>query len=181
VSGRPGPLGYAADYAWLIDCCTRLGELTGEAAWTTEAVTIARQLLRLFSDAEHGGLYTTATDAAPLVVRPRETRDGVTASAASVAAVALARLGSLVGDDELSAAAERIVNSAAGAVAVAPSAFAELLLAADLVEHGPVETVVSGDRPDLVRAYRRRFVPGEFSPGARPRSRRPLETPRTRQ
>ncbi|MGD0874777.1 MAG: thioredoxin domain-containing protein [Acidimicrobiales bacterium] len=158
--GRPGPLGYAADYAWLIDCCTRLGELTGEAAWTTEAVTIARQLLRLFSDAEHGGLYTTATDAAPLVVRPRETRDGVTASAASVAAVALARLGSLVGDDELSAAAERIVNSAAGAVAVAPSAFAELLLAADLVEHGPVETVVSGDRPDLVRAYRRRFVPG---------------------
>jgi uncharacterized protein YyaL (SSP411 family) len=158
--GRAGVLGYAADYAWLIDCCTRLGELTGDPRWTMEALTIARQLLELFTDDERGGLYTTGSDAAPLVVRPREVQDGVTPSAGSLAAIALARLGAIAGDAELSAAAKRIVGSVGAGVEAAPSAFAELLLAAELVEHGPVEIVVTGDRPDLVHAARRRFVPG---------------------
>ena len=35
-----------------------------------------------------------------------------------------------------------------------------MLLAAALVEDGPVEIVVTGDRADLVRAARRRFLPG---------------------
>ena len=30
-------LAYAGDYAWLIDCFTRLGELTGQARWTERA------------------------------------------------------------------------------------------------------------------------------------------------
>ena len=158
--GRAGTLGYAADYAWLVDCCTRLGELTGEATWTIEAVKIARQLLDLFSDDEHGGLYTTGRDAPSLVVRPRDVQDGVTPAAGSVAAVALARLGALAGDDELVTAAGRIVASASAGLEAAPSAFAELLLAAELVADGPVEIAVVGDRPDLVRAARTRFVPG---------------------
>jgi len=153
-------LGYAADYAWLVDCCTRLGELTGEPTWTMEAVTIARQLLELFSDEENGGLYTTGADAPRLVVRPRDVQDGVTPSAGSVAAVALARLGALTGDDGFSDAAARIIASARARLAAAPSAFAELLLGAELVAEGPVEIAVTGDRPDLVRAARTRFVPG---------------------
>ena len=84
----------------------------------------------------------------------------MTPSAGSVAAIALARLGALVGDGDLSAAAERIVSSLGAGLAATPSAFAELLLAAALVEHGPVEIVVTGDREDLVHAARRRFVPG---------------------
>jgi uncharacterized protein YyaL (SSP411 family) len=158
--GHAEVLGFAADYAWLVDCCTRLGELSGDPRWTMEAVAIARQMLELFSDDERGGLYTTGYDAAPLVVRPREVQDGVTPSAGAVAAIALARLGALVGDGALSAAAERIVSSLGAGLAATPSAFAELLLAAALVEHGPVEIVVTGDREDLVHAARRRFVPG---------------------
>jgi uncharacterized protein YyaL (SSP411 family) len=158
--GHASVLGYAADYAWLVDCCTRLGELTGEPTWTMEAVTIARQLLELFSDEENGGLYTTGADAPRLVVRPRDVQDGVTPSAGSVAAVALARLGALTGDDGFSDAAARIIASARARLAAAPSAFAELLLGAELVAEGPVEIAVTGDRPDLVRAARTRFVPG---------------------
>jgi hypothetical protein len=158
--GRAGLPGYAADYAWLLDCCTRLGELTGDPGWTTEAVAVARQLLRLFTDEGHGVLYTTGADAAPLVVRPRDLRDGATPAAGSVAAVALARLGALVCDGELSAGAERIVDAVGAELVAAPSAFAEMLLAAALVEDGPVEIVVTGERSDLVRAARRRFLPG---------------------
>ncbi|MFZ2057820.1 MAG: thioredoxin domain-containing protein [Acidimicrobiales bacterium] len=170
--GRASLPGYAADYAWLLDCCTRLGELTGNPRWTTEAVTIARQLLRLFTDEGHGGLYTTGADAAPLVVRPRDLHDGATPAAGSVAAVALARLGALACDDELSAAAERIVDAAGAELLAAPSSFGEMLLAAALVEDGPVEIVVTGERADLIRAARRRFLPGAVlawrSPAAKP-------------
>ena len=157
--GRASVLGYAADYAWLLDCCTRLGELLGNPRWTMEAMTIARQLLELFTDHEHGGLYTTGSDAAALVVRPREVHDGVTPAAGSIAAVALARLGALVAGNELTAAAERIVSSVGTGLAAEPSAFPELLLAAALVDNGPLEIVVTGDRADLVRAARMRFLP----------------------
>jgi len=156
--GRADLPAYAADYAWLVDCCTRLGELFGDETWTAEALAIARKLLELFGD-ESGWLYTTGSDAEPLVVRPRERHDGVTPAANSVAAVALARLGALAGDDALTAAAERIVEAATAELEAAPLAFGELLLAAGLLERGPVEIAISGDRPDLVRAVQLRFLP----------------------
>ena len=158
--GRASLPGYAADYAWLVDCLTRLGELTGDPRWTAESVGVARQLLALFADDEGGGLFTNGDDVPPLVVRPRDNYDGVTPAAGSVAAIALARLGALVGDAELEQAADRIVEAAGAAPASAPSAFPELLLGAALLEHGPVEIVVTGDRADLLQAARRRFLPG---------------------
>jgi hypothetical protein len=158
--GQASLLGYAADYAWLVDCCTRLGELSGDASWTMEAVTIARELLRLFADDDGGVLYTTGSDAEPLLVRPRELHDGVTPAARSVAAVALARLGALTSDDELSSAAERVVEAAGDELEAAPLALGELILAASLAEEGPVEIVVTGEREDLVRTVQRRFLPG---------------------
>ena len=158
--GRASLPGYAADYAWLVDCLTRLGELTGDPRWTAESVGVARQLLALFADDEGGGLFTNGVDVPPLVVRPRDNYDGVTPAAGSVAAIALARLGALVGDAELEQAAARIVEAAGAAPASAPSAFPELLLGAALLEHGPVEIVVTGDRADLLQAARRRFLPG---------------------
>jgi len=153
-------LGYAADYAWLVDCCTRLGELSGDPRWTIEALKTARDLVALFGDRERGGLYTTGSDAPPLVVRPRDIYDGVTPAAGSVAAVALSRLGALTGDVEIVAAAARMVAAVGDTVSTAPSAFPELILAASLLEHGPAEIVVTGHRPDLLNAARQRFVPG---------------------
>jgi uncharacterized protein YyaL (SSP411 family) len=157
--GQADLLGYAADYAWLVDCCTRLGELSGDPRWLAEAVTVARQLVSLFGDDQRGGLFTTGDDAPPLVVRPRDLYDGVTPAAGSVAAVALSRLGALVGDDELAGSAARIVAAVGATLAAAPSAFPELLLAVSLLENGPVEVVVTGDRPDLLQAARERFMP----------------------
>jgi uncharacterized protein len=168
--GRASLLGYAADYAWLVDCLTRLGELTGDPRWTAESVGVARQLLALFADDEGGGLFTNGDDVPPLVVRPRDNYDGVTPAAGSVAAIALARLGALVGDAELEQAANRIVEAAGAAPASAPSAFPELLLGAALLEHGPVEIVVTGDRADLLQAARRRFLPGAVLAWRSPKS-----------
>ncbi len=158
TGGQARHLAVAGDYAWLVDCFTRLGELTGRARWTLEAERTARELVALFS-AEDGGWYTTGADAPALVVRPRDAYDGVTPAAGSVAALALARLGTILGDDGLLDRARATVDALRGALEAGPLAFAHLLGAASLLEHGALEIVVGGDRPALAATAQRWYLP----------------------
>jgi len=153
-------LAYAGDYAWLVDCFTRLGELTGRAAWSERAVAAAEGLLALFSDEEGGGFFTTGNDAEELIVRTKEVFDGATPSANAVAAVSLARLGALTGDDRYTSAARGVADMVGELLARHPTAFAHSVLAADLLMAGLTEVVVVGDRPDLVEAVHHRWLPG---------------------
>ncbi len=157
--GRARQLAYAADYAWLADAFTRLGELCGQARWVALARESADALLELFWDAEEGGLFTTGHDAEKLVVRAKDTVDGATPSANSVAALALARLGALTGEVRYTEAAWSILDLFAGLATRAPTAFTHLLCAADLLGRGATEVAVVGDRPDLVAAAARRYRP----------------------
>ncbi len=92
--GRARHLAYAGDYAWVVDLCTRLAELTGRPLWLDRARETARAMLELFAG-EGDLLYTTGNDAAPLVIRPQEILDGAVPAANGVAAAALLRLGAL--------------------------------------------------------------------------------------
>ncbi|HXZ82885.1 MAG TPA: thioredoxin domain-containing protein [Acidimicrobiales bacterium] len=157
-AGRAAHLGVAADYAWLVDCFTRLGELTGVGRFGDEALTAAHELIRLFS-APDGGWYATGSDAETLVVRPRQIYDGVTPAAGSVAASALARLAAISGETTLWTRAEQSVAAAGSALADSPLDFAHLVEAAVFLELGAVEIVVVGDRPDLVAAASAGYVP----------------------
>jgi hypothetical protein len=153
-------LAYAADHAALVDAFTRLAELTGEARWTTAAVETAEALLELFWDEATGGLFTTGHDAEALVARQQDLLDNATPAANSNAAVALVRLAALTGDDRFAAVARTIVGRLAGPALQHPTALANLLTAADLLANLPQEVVVTGDRPDLVAAVQRRWLPG---------------------
>jgi len=157
-SGRAAHLAVAADYAWVVDGLTRLGELTGVGRYTVEALSAAHDLIRLFS-AEDGGWYTTGKDAEALVVRPRQVHDGVTPAAGSVAAFALARLGAITGDAACVEGAARTVAAAASALVESPLACAHLVEAAVFLELGATEIVVIGDRADLVAAASAGYVP----------------------
>ncbi len=169
-AGRAAHLAVATDYAWLVDCFTRLGEATGERRFTDEALAAASGLLALFG-APDGGWFTTGSDAEALVVRPREAYDGVTPAAGSVAAVALARLGALAGDERLVERARASVTAGGEALVRAPGAFPRLVAAAVLLDPGPLELVVTGSRSDLVGTLQRRWTPegvlawGEPGPG----------------
>jgi uncharacterized protein YyaL (SSP411 family) len=153
-------LAYAADHAAVVDAFTRLGELTGEARWTAAALETADALLELFWDDDEGGLFTTGDDAEALVARQKDLLDNATPAANSNAAVALLRLAALTGVERLAEAATDILVPLAGPALSHPTAFANLLAAADLAAHPPMEVVVTGDRPDLVAAVQRRYLPG---------------------
>jgi hypothetical protein len=158
--GRAGRhLAYAVDYAWLIEAFTRLAEATGEARWVAEARGVADGLLRLFRDAEEGGFFTTGEDAEKLLVRSKDTYDGATPSANSVAAVALVRLAALTGDERYEEAGATVVNMMAPLLGRHPTAFANFLAAVDLIVSGVTEVAVTGDREDLVAALASRYLP----------------------
>jgi hypothetical protein len=150
-------LALAADYAWVIDAATRLGELTGRAMWTSRATDTAHALIDLFSSGD-GVLFTTGRDASPLIVRPKDLLDGAVPSANAVAATALLRLSALTGDDPLREAATRIVGAVSSVLAQNPVAFADLVGATSLLTE-TVEVVVTGDRPDLLGVVRSKWLP----------------------
>ncbi len=156
--GRTSGLAVAADYAWLVEFFTRLGEATGEARWTAEAAVVAQDLVERFS-APDGGWYTTGSDAEELVVRPRDTYDGVTPAAGSVAAVALLRLGARRGDEALRERAMATIAAAGASLGAGPLAMAHLCYAAELAAAGPVELVLPGRRGELLDAVAGRFLP----------------------
>ena len=153
-------LAFATDYAWLVDCFTRLGELTGRARWTRCAVDTAEALLALFRDDHGGGFFTTGHDAEPLIVRTKEVLDGATPSANAVAALSLARLGAVTGDGRYTDAARQVVETVGDLLTRHPTAFAHTVLTADLLLNGLTEVVITGDRPDLLDVARNRWLPG---------------------
>jgi uncharacterized protein YyaL (SSP411 family) len=159
ADGGARHLAYATDHAALVDAFTRLGEATGEARWLDEATTVAEALLDLFWDHDQGGVFTTGRDAESLVTRPKDLMDNATPSANSLAALALLRLSALTGDDTLRERAVDILRLLSDLAGKHPAAFGHLLAAVDLHTTGSTEIVVTGDRPDLVRAVTEQFLP----------------------
>ncbi len=152
-------LAFAADHAALVDGFTRLAEATGDAHWMAEARSAADTLLELFWDDEHGGLFTTGHDAEVLVARQKDVLDNATPSANGAAALALARLAALTGEDGYRHAAETIVRLLAQPATDHPTAFTHLLGAVDVMAGPVTEVAVVGPRPELVAAVQRRYEP----------------------
>ncbi|MCX7619731.1 MAG: thioredoxin domain-containing protein [Acidimicrobiales bacterium] len=159
LRGQAKHLAYAADYAALLDAFVRLGEASGQARWIAEAQNVAHGLVELFWDDRHGGVFTTGIDAETLVTRPKDVMDNATPSANSLAAVALLRLGALTGESSYTERAEQILRLLGQVAGRHPLAFAHLLAAVDNKLHGTTEIVITGNRPDLVRAVTARYRP----------------------
>jgi uncharacterized protein YyaL (SSP411 family) len=158
AAGHADNLATAGDYAWLIDAFTRIGEATGQAIWTTRALEAAEGLMGLFS-ADNGAFYLTGSDSPALVVRPQDRHDGVVPAVGSIATSALYRLGALTGDQRVRQRAEESLAARAELITEGPLAVAHLCGAARAMSRGSIEIVISGDRPDLVRASARTYLP----------------------
>lgn len=160
--GRAHHLALASDYAWVVDGCTRMAELAGQASWLARAVEVAGDLLRLFwdpgDDGSGAGLFTTGSDGETLIVRPKEILDGAVPSAHAVAAGALLRLGALTGEHRFTSTGERLVELGGPLLAEQPTAVADLVGPALFSDHG-AEVVVAGERPDLLEVVRKKWLP----------------------
>ena len=157
--GRARQLGFASDYAWLVEAFTRLAEASGRARWLAAARDAADGLLDLFWDERDGGVFTTGSDGERLIVRSKEVFDGATPSANSVAALALLRLGALTGEARYTEASESTLRLLEPFLSRGPTAVTHALAAVDLLVSGTTEVAIVGDRADLVDAVHARFLP----------------------
>ncbi|MEA2686784.1 MAG: uncharacterized protein QOE93_1979 [Actinomycetota bacterium] len=152
-------LALAADYAALLDAFVRLAEASGESRWIGWAQDIADAMIRLFWDDEAGGLFTTGADAERLITRSKDLVDNAVPSANGTAAVALLRLAALTGNDGYRERAEAILRLLAPVTEQHPSALTRTVAALDLASQPITEIAIVGDRPDLVAAVQRRYLP----------------------
>jgi uncharacterized protein len=180
---------YLDDYANLLDCLLELLQTRWSRADLDFALALAEILLEQFLDPADGGFWFTGGDHEPLIHRPKPLADEAIASGNGIAALALQRLGHLVGEPRYLDAAEATLRLAADSIRQMPYAHATLLLALDEFLDPPETLVirageerVDGWRRETQRGYRPRrlvlaipseevYLPGTLAamvPGERP-------------
>jgi hypothetical protein len=159
--GRAHLNAYLDDHAFMIAALLELLQAEFRRQDLDFAVALADALLARFADPA-GGFFFTSHDHEPLLQRPKPGYDNATPSGNAVAAVALQRLGHLLGEMRYLEAAEGTLRAFAPSFARHPQGFATLLAA--LAEHGAPPNVVllrgpSGALREWSAALASRFRP----------------------
>jgi uncharacterized protein len=142
--GRARFPAYLDDYAFLLDATLEMLQLRWRGEDLEFAVLLADALLEHFEDRAGGGFLFTADDHEQLLERPRPLADDALPAGNGVAALALNRLGCLLGQPRYLEAAERAVRSAMPAIRRAPSAHCALLDALEEQLDPPEIVIVRG-------------------------------------
>ncbi len=72
--GRAKIDAYLEDHAFMLEATLVLFEATCDERWFGEACALADELIARFADEQHGGFFSTAVDAAGLIVRRNDSR-----------------------------------------------------------------------------------------------------------
>ncbi len=105
---------------------------------------VAELLLAQFEDREYGGFFFVSHDHESLIHRAKPGHDNATPSGNGVAAVALQRLGHLIGEPRYLAAAELTLRLYYPALTQQPSAFVSLATALDEWLTPPATVILRG-------------------------------------
>ncbi len=142
--GRTRFPAYLDDYAFMLDGVLELLQVRWDSELLGFATALADALLEHFMDREHGGFFFTADDHESLIHRPRPFSDDATPSGNGIAALALARLGHLLGETRYLDAAESTLRAAAGPMAQMPYAHCSLLDALEEQLYPPEIIIIRG-------------------------------------
>jgi uncharacterized protein YyaL (SSP411 family) len=120
---------YLEDYAFLLEATIALFEATCEERWLTHATGLADELIERFSDAEHGGFFSTAGDGERLIARRKELEDSPIPAGGSSAALGLLRLAQLTGEQRYERKSTGAINLVKAIAPRHPASFGHLLQA----------------------------------------------------
>ena len=171
--GRASVLGMLEDFAYLGEGLLTLWEATFEPRWFEATEALCRQMLGLFWDDEAGAFFSTGSDHEALLVRQKELIESVTPGPNAVAALLLAKMALLTGDEVFAARAEGVLRVAQGLMQASPAAAPTFVAALDFHLSHPKEVVIvtgpDGDGAEpLVRAVWERFLPNRVLAGSPP-------------
>ncbi len=147
--GRSRFPAYLDDHAYLLDALVELLQSRWDSRHLEFAIWIADQLLDRFQDAERGGFYFTGNDQEPLIVRTRPMSDDSLPAGNAVAALALNRLGHLLGDSRYLEAAERTLRAAWKPLSEFPHGHPSMATALDEYLHAPTVVILRGNSEEI--------------------------------
>jgi uncharacterized protein YyaL (SSP411 family) len=143
------------DYANMARAGIALFEATGQTAYLDDSKSLLAVLDRHFADPQHGGYFTTADDAADLIVRGKHCHDNAVPAGNATLVGVFARLWVLDGDAAWRDKADRQVAAFAGELEGNFFPLTTLLNGYELLQ-GAVELVIVGDpAASATRALRR--------------------------
>ena len=147
--GRAHLNAYLDDYANLLDALLELLQVRWSRSDLDFAIGLAEVLLNQFEDPEAGGFWFTGRDHESLIHRPKPLADESMPAGNGIAALALQRLGHLLGEPRYLDATRRTLELAGESMARMPYAHATLLFALD--EHiDPLETIIIRADPEML-------------------------------
>ncbi|MDP1651486.1 MAG: thioredoxin domain-containing protein [Rhodocyclaceae bacterium] len=134
-AGRVHLPAYLDDYAFLLAALLEIMQASSSAADLEFARQLADALLEHFEDKKKGGFYFTAHDHETLIHRPKSCHDNALPAGNGVAALALQRLGQMLGEVRYLDAARRTLEAFRPQLDLQPSGCTTLLLALEAVVH----------------------------------------------
>ena len=140
---------YLDDYAFLLDALLeslQAGYRERDMVWARE---LADALLTHFEDPEDGGFFFTSHDHEALLTRPKPGYDNATPSGNGVAALALQRLGHLLGEARYLDASARCLRLFLEPLTQQPIAYPTLLAVLDEARVPPRVILLRGPAPAL--------------------------------
>ena len=142
---------YLDDYAFLLDATIELLQANWNSEHLEFATWLAERLLADFTDVEHGGFFFTATDHEQLIHRSKPMSDEALPSGNGIAALALKRLGHLLGETKYLDAAIATIRATGRALEEFPHAHTSLITALDeIIEPGEI-VILRGEREEISR------------------------------
>jgi len=147
--GRAHLPAYLDDYAFLLAALLELLQAGYRAADLAFAEEIAAALLAHFEDAQHGGFFFTAHDHEALIQRPKTGHDNALPAGNGVAALALQRLGHLLGETRYLDAARRTLEVFLPQLQRQVGACATLVGALEEALVPPASVILRGPAADL--------------------------------
>jgi uncharacterized protein YyaL (SSP411 family) len=148
--GRAHLMAYLDDYVYLMDALLELSQARwreGDVQWAAE---LADVVLQHFED-EAGGFYFTADDHENLIQRPKVLMDEATPAGNGVGALALLRLGHLLGETRYLDAAQNTLATAWENITRTPYAHNALLLALEEYLYSTQTVVIRGTEKALAQ------------------------------
>jgi hypothetical protein len=156
---------YIDDHAFLLDALLELLQARWNNTHLEFATHIADLLLDHFEDPDCGGFYFTANDHEQLMHRPKSLADDAMPSGNGIAALALQRLGHLLGETRYLTAAEKTLKCAWQAMDENPHGHVTLLTALDEYLSAPEIIIIRG-KPDAIGRWRddatKLYAPGRL-------------------
>ena len=149
---------YLDDYAHLLQAILDCLQYQWNDDDLAFAVKLADQLLDRFADPDHGGFFFTAADHEKLIQRPKSWQDEAMPSGNAVAALALHRLGLLIGQQTYTQCGQRALQSVADNVNQTPFHAAGFVALLEALDSPPFQIILRGE-PGSLAQWRDEILP----------------------